>query len=200
MLWDDRYAGRLSIIDAAEDSWWCAAIYAGVDFTNVTDSDIEKVKGMLRKQADLLRFRQSDSTTLVQALASGEVVAAMTWSDVPTALIAEGIPVKFAEVKEGGLTWVCGMVLTSNAPHYDKAHDLIDALLSPESGQWCIDVNSYGHSNAKAFDFFTEEQLTAKALSKNATDVLDAGVFLVAQPERIEQQINRDWGELISDL
>ena len=31
MLWDERYAGRLAIIDAAEDAWWCAAIYAGVD-------------------------------------------------------------------------------------------------------------------------------------------------------------------------
>lgn len=200
MLWDERYAGRLSIIDAAEDSWWCAAIYAGVDFKNVSDDDIEKVTGLLRKQADLLRFRQSDSTTLVQALASGEVVAAMTWSDVPTTLIAEGVPVKFAEVKEGGLTWVCGLVLAKDAPHYDRAHELLDALISPESGQWCIDVNSYGHSNAKAFDSFTAEQLTAKALSKNATEILDAGVFLVAQPEDIEQKINRDWGELLSDL
>ena len=200
MLWDERYKGRLSIIDAAEDSWWCAAIYAGVDFANVSDSDIEKVKGLLEKQQDLLRFRQSDSTTLVQALASGEVVAAMTWSDVPTALIAEGVPVKFAEVKEGGLTWVCGLTLASNAPNVDKAYDLLDALLSPESGQYCIGENAYGHSNAKSFDLFTEEELTSMALSKDPKKVLDAGVFLVAQPEEIEQKINRDWGDLISNL
>jgi spermidine/putrescine transport system substrate-binding protein len=199
MLWDERYKGRLSIIDAAEDTWWCAAIYAGVDFANVTDEDIAEVMELLRKQQDLLRFRQSDSTTLVQALASGEVVAAMTWSDVPTALIAEGVPVKFANVKEGGLTWVCGLALTKNAPHYDKAHDLIDALLSPESGEFCIGENAYGHSNAKSFDRFSEEALTAMALSKDATAVLAAGVFLVAQPEEIEQKINRDWGELISE-
>ncbi|MEM7172922.1 MAG: extracellular solute-binding protein [Pseudomonadota bacterium] len=200
MLWDDRYAGRLSIIDAAEDSWWCAAIYAGVDVNNVTDEDIAKVKDLLKSQQELLRFRQSDSTTLIQALATGEVVAAMTWSDVPTALIAEGVPVKFAEVKEGGLTWVCGLSLIKDAPHYDKAHDLIDALLSPESGQWCIGANAYGHSNAKSFDQFTEEELTGMALSKDPKKILDAGVFLVAQPEEIEQKINRDWGDLISDI
>ncbi len=200
MLWDDRYSGRLSIIDAAEDSWWCAAIYAGVDFKNVTDEDMAKVMDLLRKQQELLRFRQSDSTTLVQALATGEVVAAMTWSDVPTALIAEDVPVKFANVKEGGLTWVCGLVLTKDAPHYDKAHDLLDALLSPESGRFCIGVNAYGHSNAKSFELFSDEELTALGLTKNATEVLDAGVFLIAQPEEIEQKINRDWGELISEL
>ncbi len=200
MLWDDRYSGRLSIIDAAEDSWWCAAIYAGVDFANVTDEDMAKVMDLLRKQQELLRFRQSDSTTLVQALATGEVVAAMTWSDVPTALIAEGVPVKFANVKEGGLTWVCGLVLAKDAQHYDKAHDLLDALLSPESGRFCIGVNAYGHSNAKSFDLFSEEELVALGMTKNATEVLDAGVFLIAQPEEIEQKINRDWGELISEL
>jgi spermidine/putrescine-binding protein len=102
-------------------------------------------------------------------------------------------------VKEGGLTWVCGLALTKNAPHYDKAHDLIDALLSPESGEFCIGENAYGHSNAKSFDRFSEEALTAMALSKDATAVLAAGVFLVAQPEEIEQKINRDWGELISE-
>lgn len=198
MLWDERYAGRLSIINAAEDSWWCAAIYAGVNFKNPSDDDIAKVTALLKKQQDLLRFRQSDSTTLVQALASGEVVAAMTWSDVPTTLLADGIPVKYANVKEGALTWVCGVALAKDAPHYDKAHDLIDALLSPESGKWCITENSYGHSNAKAFDFFTDEQLTAVGLAKNPNDILDAGVFLVAQPEEIEQKINRDWGDLIS--
>jgi len=200
MLWDERYEGRLSILDAAEDAWWCAAIYAGVDFRNVTEEGIAKVFDLLKKQAPLLRFRQSDSTTLTQALASGEVVAAMTWSDVPTALAAEGLPVKFAEVKEGGLTWVCGLVISKDAPHYDKAHDLIDALLSPESGQWCISENSYGHSNVKSFDFFSAEELTSRALSTNPSNVLEKGVFLVAQPEEIEQKINRDWGDLISDL
>lgn len=200
MLWDERYAGRLSIIDAAGDSWFCAAIYAGVDFANVTEADLAKVRKLLEEQQELLRFRQSDSTTLVQALATGEVVAAMTWNDVPATLLAEGVPVKYAEVKEGALTWVCGFVLTSNAPHYDKAHDLIDAMLAPESGQWCISVSAYGHSNAKSFEMFSEEELKALGLSGNPAHVLDAGKFLIAQPPEIEQKINRDWGEIISNL
>ncbi|MEO1193509.1 MAG: extracellular solute-binding protein, partial [Pseudomonadota bacterium] len=144
--------------------------------------------------------RMSDSTTLVQALGTGEVVAAMTWSDVPTALVAEDIPVKFADVKEGGLTWVCGLVMAKDAPHPDKAYELLDVLLSPDSGYFCIAFNAYGHCNAKSFDLFTEEELNALSLSKDPTSVLSRGVFLQAQPEEVEQKINRDWGELISEL
>ncbi len=198
MLWDERYKGRLSIIDAAEDSWWCAAIYAGVDPKNIDDAGIKKVTDLLKKQQDLLRFRQSDSTTLVQALASGEVVAAMTWSDVPATLLAQDVPVKFANVKEGSLTWVCGLVLTKEAPHYDKAHELIDAMLSVESGKFCIADNAYGHANAKSFDQFSEDELLGMGLTKDPNSVLGSGVFLLAQPEEIEQKINRDWGDLIS--
>ena len=31
ILWDKKYAGKVAMIDAAEDAWWCAAIYAGVE-------------------------------------------------------------------------------------------------------------------------------------------------------------------------
>ncbi len=198
LLWDERYAGRLSIIDAAEDAWWCAAIYAGVDTDNLTDEALATVLDSLRVQRDLLRFRQSDMTTVEQALASGELVAAMTWNSSPLELTRQGIPVKFADVKEGALTWVCGTALTSNAPHYDKAHDLIDAMLAPEVGEHVIVEFGYGHSSSAAFDLVSDDDLSARGLSRNPSDILDKGVFLMAQEEEIETKINRDWGEMIA--
>ena len=110
LLWDERYKGRLAMIDAAEDAWWCAAIYAGVDVDNVTEADLVKVRDLLTKQRPLLRFYSSDMTTVEQALASGELVAAMTWNSSPLELKAAGVDVAFAKVKEGALTWVCGLV------------------------------------------------------------------------------------------
>lgn len=200
MLWDERYKGRLAIIDAAGDSWWCAAIYAGVDLENLTEDSMAKVLTLLRQQQELLRFRQNDMTTINQALASGEIVAAMTWNDSPLSLSAEGVPVKFADVKEGALTWVCGTALHANAPHYDKAHDVIDAMLSVEAGVYCIQEFGYGHSNTKAFDAVSAEDLAARGLTKNPTDVLSAGVFQKALAPEVDQMIARDWADLISSI
>ncbi len=73
-----RYAGRLSTIVAAEDSWWRTAIYAGVDTDNLTDETIQKVFDLLAQQHKLFLFRQSDMTTVEQALASG----AYRWPDL----------------------------------------------------------------------------------------------------------------------
>jgi spermidine/putrescine transport system substrate-binding protein len=200
MLWNEKYAGRLSIIDAAEDSWWCAAIYAGIDTQNLKDEDFVKVLDLLKKQQDLLLFRQSDMTTVTQALTSGEVVAAMTWNSVPLSLANEGIPSKFANVKEGALTWVCGVVMTADAPHYDKAHDLIDAMLGTDAGEFLVVDYGYGHANTKTYDTIGEDVLAARGLTKDPMEILSAGTFLEAQTEEIEQKINRDWGELISSM
>ena len=91
-------------------------------------------------------------TTVEQALAAGELVAAMTWNSSAVALKAEGVPVAFASPKEGALTWVCGAMISVGAPHVDKAHDVINSLLSPESGRFLINDYGYGHSNIKSFE------------------------------------------------
>ncbi|MEJ1996091.1 MAG: extracellular solute-binding protein [Limibacillus sp.] len=197
MLWDKRYEGRIGILASAGDSWWCAAIREGIDFSNIaTDESFKKVAAALREQRALVRTYTDDTTTLEQALASGELVAAMTWDSSAVLLKSEGVPVKFANPKEGALTWVCGAMMHKDAPHPDRAHDLVDALLSVEAGKWLIEVNGYGHSNAKSFDQFTTEELDALGLSSNPSEILNAGKFQVPQTQEFETAINSEFEQI----
>ena len=196
LLWDERYKGKLSMLDAAEDAWWCAAIYAGVDVNNVTDADFIKVRKLLTEQRPLLRFYSSDMTSVGQALASGELVAAMTWNGTPLELKNQGLDVAFAKVKEGALTWVCGMVLAANAPNYDKAHDLIDALISPEAGIFLITDYGYGHGNKKAFETVSEDDLLARGLAKDPLELLSKGVFAPSAPPDVKSRMETQWSEI----
>ncbi len=197
ILWDERYKGRLGMIATAGDSWWCAAIYAGVDFTEISNEDnFKKVAALLREQRPLIRTYTDDMTTVEQALASGELVAAMTWDSSAIALKGQDVPVTFANVKEGALTWVCGAMIHKDAPHLDKAHDVVNALLSTESGLWLIAENGYGHSNAKSFDQFTDEELAALGLSRNPADILSAGKFQVPQTQEFETAMNEEFEKI----
>lgn len=180
LLWDERYKGRLAAIDGAGDTVAVAAIYAGVDPFNMSDDELEMVMDLLRKQRPLLRFYWADPTTLEQALASGELVAAMTWDDSAPGLKAQGLPVKFMQPKEGVLTWVCGLVLIKEAPHLDKAYDLLDALIDPSAGQYLISEYGYGHSNSKSFELVSDERLAELSLPKNPTDLLNQGIIFKA--------------------
>ncbi len=191
LLWDERYKGKIGSLGSAGDAWWCAAIYAGVDFNDIsTKENLDKVAALLREQRPLIRMYSDDVTSLEQALASGELVAAMTWNGSATALMAEDIPVAFAKPKEGALTWVCGLMLHAKAPKPDQAHELIDSLLSVERGVMMIDEEGYGHSNAKAIAAVSDERLAALGLSRDPNEVLDAGKFMVPQEHEFETKSN----------
>ncbi len=197
ILWDERYAGRLGSIAAGASAWWCAAIYAGVPFEELdTPEAFEKIAEILRAQRPLIRTYTDDMTTLEQALASGEMVAAMTWNSSAATLRSEGHPVKFAQPKEGALTWVCGMMIHKDAPNLDGAYDIINAMLSTETGEFLIGSYNYGHSNARSFDAFTEEELTEIGLSKNPMEVLEAGKLMTPQTQEWETRMNTLWSEI----
>ena len=199
MLWDERYKGRLGMLASGGDTWWCAAIYAGVDFTEISsDESFKKVAAVLRKQRPLIRTYTDDTTSLEQSLASGELVAAMTWDSSAVTLKGEGIPVAFANVKEGALTWVCGAMMHKDAPHPDKAHDIVDALLSIEAGKWLIAENGYGHSNSKSFDQFTDAELANLGLSRNPVDILSAGKFQIPQTQEFETAMNKEFEQIMA--
>jgi len=197
LLWDERYKGRLGMLASAADSWWCGAIYAGVPFTELdSEEGFAKVAAMMREQRPLIRTYTDDTTTLEQALASGELVAAMTWDSSAVVLKSEGVPVKFANPKEGALTWVCGAMIHKDAPHLDKAYDVVDALLSTEAGAWLIGENGYGHSNAKSFDLFTDAQLAELGLSRNPKEILAAGKFQIPQTQEFETAMNDEFEKI----
>lgn len=194
ILWDEALKGRIGVIASAGDAWWCGAIYAGVPFEEIaTDESFEKVAAVMREQRPLVRTYTDDMTTLQQALASGELMAAMTWNETATVLKGEGVPVKFAEPKEGALTWVCGAIIHKDAPNIDLAHEIIDSLISVPSGEFLIGDYGYGHSNLKSFESFTAEQLADLGLSKNPNDVLSAGKFQVPQTQEFETRMNQEF-------
>ncbi len=197
VLWDDRYKGRMGVLASAADTWWCGAIYAGVDFKELsTDDNFKKVADLMRKQRPLIRQYTDDTTTLEQALASGEMVAAMTWNSSAVTLQKQGVPVKFAKPKEGALTWVCGAMIHKDAPKLDRAHDIIDSMISVDTGKWLIGENGYGHSNRKSFDEFDEAKLTELGLSKNPLDILNAGHFQIPQTQEFETRMNKEFEQI----
>ncbi len=178
MLWDERYAGRLSIGEDITDTGVICGLLIGAENPyDLSDAQLEEVRALLQEQKPLLRFYWNDTTVLEQAMASGEVVAASAWNSSVVALRNAGIPVAYANPKEGILAWCCGPVLSANATQVDLAHDLIDAMIAPEAGEWLITEYGYGHSNKKAFDLVDAAVLEEIGLPKDPSDMFAKAVF-----------------------
>ena len=154
LLFNEKYKGRLSMYNTDTTLIEIAARVLGLpNFNSLSDEELELVRPMLVKQQSLMRFYWDDATQIEQAMASGELVAAYAWNGSVKALRDQGVPVAYMTPKEGILTWVCGLTLSSS-PIGDEqqAYDFIDAMISPEAGEFLISQQGYGHSNRKAYE------------------------------------------------
>ena len=186
LLWDERYAGRLSMWDSITDGMAIAPIYAGIDPYNMTSEEVAEVRELLVQQRPLLRFYSGDKTSIEQALASGELVAAVTATDSYIKLKSAGVSVAFLRPKEGIMTWSCGLVLMKNAENLDKAYDLMDSMISKEAGVSEMRAFGFGHANAEAFGILTDSDLEAVGLPRDPETLLGSGILQQAFVNRDE--------------
>ncbi|MCV3766784.1 ABC transporter substrate-binding protein [Rhizobium sp. TRM95796] len=177
LLWDKQYAGRMATIDAVHDTPLVAALLAGVNPFDMSAADLDKVAEKLREQRPLMSTYTTDMTSVEQSLASGELVAAMTWNASAVALKKQGVPVEFMKPKEGMLTWTCGYVMLKDAKNVDLAYDFINSRLEAESGKKLIEDYGYGASTETAFAAVPAETLKTLELPSNPDDMLKTTVF-----------------------
>ena len=97
----------------------------------MNEADWQKVQAKLRELVPHLRFVSADNTALAQGLASGEMVAAMSWRTTFAALNREHKPVAYLNPPGGIFTYVCGLVMHKDPSNEAKALALIDSWLSP---------------------------------------------------------------------
>lgn len=177
LLWNPKYTGKIAVIDAVHDTPLVAAILAGVDPFNMSDADIETVRGVLQQQRPIVKAYTTDLTSVEQQLASGELVATMTWNASAVNLKKQGVAVEFMQPKEGMLTWFCGFVLMKNSPHVDLAYDFINARLDPASGRALVEMYGYGSSISDAMAAVGADKLKELQLPIDPEEMLKSTIF-----------------------
>ena len=179
LLWDPRYSQRLAVIDETHDAWLVGAIMAGVDPFRESASDMKKVADMMRRQLPLIRLYTTDMTSVEQSLASGEVVAAMTWNHSYVTLKQQGVPVAFMRPKEKMLTWACGLVILKGASNLDKVYDFLNSMASDETGVALMRTYGYGSADKTAFDSIPAAERAGMALPQDPEHALRDTIFVM---------------------
>ncbi len=199
LLFDEKYKGRLSIGNDVTDTGIIAGLMIGAkDPYDMTDEELQKVRELWQKQQPLIRLYWTDTTELEQAMASGEVVAGSAWNSSVLALRNQGLEVKYMNPKEGILCWCCGLVMDKRAENIEGAHELIDAIISPETGTFIIVDYGYGHANKKAFDDVTDEQLAAIGLPRDPAEMFAQGIF--SKPNKRLPELQQTFEEVKAGL
>jgi spermidine/putrescine transport system substrate-binding protein len=149
----------------------------GVDAYHMTPAQWERVQDKLRELVKQTRIVTSDDTTLVQALASGEIVAAMTWRIVYSALHREGKPVAFMNPPGGIFTYVCGLVMHKNPSDADKATALIDSMIGDEGANYTLLKIGDEPANVSTLSKIPNAAFQNLGVSRDAETILKHGIF-----------------------
>jgi spermidine/putrescine transport system substrate-binding protein len=175
------------MIDSLIDGVMVAAIYGGAaNPFDMTAAGVETTRALLKKQLPLLRYYSNSMANLQTSLASGDLVAAAVWNEAYVGLIDEGHPVTFATDMPGLVTWTYGLTLNAWTENEATAYDVMNSMLSPDASVYEIMEWGYGHANTKSCESISDENLSARGLSRTPNEIIAAGIFqapIVNEPE-----------------
>ncbi|MCE2519236.1 MAG: extracellular solute-binding protein [Alphaproteobacteria bacterium] len=200
-LQDEKYKGRMSVVDSSSDMASIAGVALGIDAFNMGDAQIAEVREWLVRQMPNNRIVTHSMTEVAQSLAAGEVIMGVAWNSVLTQLkdAAAGSDAQWVWMvpKEGAITWCCGLTIHPASKErglYEKAHEVIDSYLSPESGRFEITEWLAGHSNRKSYEGLDEEWLLSVGLAKDVDTFLANTHF--SQPMANSDKVAVMWEEV----
>jgi len=198
ILFDPKYKGRISVLDGVDDTIPFIAHLLGIDAYNMTAAQYELVKAKLKEVIARSRLVSSEDTALTQGLASGELVAAMSWRIVYSTLHKEGRPVAFMNPPGGMLTFVCGLVMHKDPSNEAKALALIDSSLSDEAAAYIIEHVGDEPANEVALKRVSNATFENLGLTRDVETFLRSGIF--EQRLKNKDQIVNDWTEIRAGL
>jgi spermidine/putrescine transport system substrate-binding protein len=194
ILFDAKYKGRVAVLEGVDDTVPFIAHMIGIDAYNMSQDDWQRVQAKLRELIGQVRFVSSDNTSLAQALASGELVAAMTWRTVFATLKRQGMPVAYMNPPGGIFTYVCGLVINKSAKNYDKALALIDSSISDEAAHHTFAEVGDGPANVAVLASEPDELFTALGIDRDVETFLRSGIF--QRRLKNKDEIVNAWSEI----
>jgi spermidine/putrescine transport system substrate-binding protein len=177
ILFDPKYKGRVSVMEGVDDTVPFIARMIGVNAYEMSDADWVKVQAKLRELMGQVRFVSTDNTALAQGLASGELVAAMSWRSTFTALKRENKPVAYLNPPGGIFTYVCGLVMHKDPSNEEKALALIDSGLEDAAAVYSIEQIGDQPANTGAMDKVPDEVFQRLGIQRDLETFLKSGIF-----------------------
>jgi spermidine/putrescine-binding protein len=152
VLFDEEYAGRITMLGDMENVVAAVLAYLGRPLNSVEPADLAAAKALLARQKPLVQAYTSDSYK--ERLIAGDAWASLGWSgDFMQAAgeldEAEG-EIRVIVPQSGTMIWLDSMAIPRAAQNVQLAHAFIDYLLQPEIAVRNAESVSYATPNAAA--------------------------------------------------
>ena len=155
VLWDERYKGRISLLNDEREVFGMALRAAGESLNAAEPAKLNAAKARLMAQKALVKTYTSENYD--QLLVSGEVALAHGWSGTIMRAAAERPSIKYVIPKEGGTIWQDNLCILKTSTHREEAMAFINFLLEPQVAALITTKVKYASASEEARLFVPKE-------------------------------------------
>src|SRR5574341_754828 len=194
-LMDPKFKGHISMWDDGPGAVTISAYIHGWDETKITSDQLAQIKQEWIDQRKLNLFYWTAEPDLQQAMIKGDVWVAYAWQGSYATLLGKGIPVAYAQPKEGRNSWVGVYGIRKGTRNYDLALKFLDEKLALLTGQNLVNEYYYGDSNQDVMNGITDATLK-QAFSIDDPSILQHTNFTPNLTAQQRDDWNAMWNEV----
>ena len=175
-LMDPSYSRHISTWDDGPGAVTVSSYIHGYDETNISDEQLAAIKAEWIAQRDHNLFYWAGEPELIDAMANGDVWVAYAGQGAYATLLGQGVPVAYANPKEGRNSWVGVYCIRKGTKEKDLAVKFLDEKLGEATGNNVVNLFYYGSANQDVMNGITDETLK-EAFSIEDPNVLETTNF-----------------------
>jgi spermidine/putrescine transport system substrate-binding protein len=194
-LFDQKYKGHVSMWDDGPGAVTVSAYVHGYNETAITDEQLAAIKAEWIAQKQLNLFYWAGEPELQQGIRNGDVWVAYAWQGSYAVMLGEGVPVAYANPKEGRNSWVGFYGIRKGSPNKDLAMRFLDLKLGDQTMANVVNLFYYGAANKDVMAGITDATLK-KAFSVDDPTVLQRTNFTPNVTDTQRNAWTQMWAEV----
>lgn len=182
ILWDEKYAREIIMLDSSRDSLGIALSLLGYSMNSVDPKEMEEAKELLIRQYPLVYAYLVDQTRDI--MINGEAALAVMYSGDAINALSDNEDLDYVIPKEGSNLWFDAMVIPASSKHPEHAEAFINFVLRPENAAQNAEYVWYSLPSSEARALLSEELRDSevayppKAILKNLEVFKDPGAYI----------------------
>jgi spermidine/putrescine-binding protein len=194
-LWDDRFRGRITMLDDPGEVFGAALKKLGLSINTVSEPDLRRAQAEALKQKPLLRA-YLNAEVRDQAVA-GDVLACQMWTTTAQQAIDAAPRLKWVYPREGFTLYTDCAVILRESRRRDLAHRFLDFILRPDIAAGILGVARTATANRAARELMPREHRESPVLYPDAA-TMARGEWFATLPAATQRLRDRLWTEIKS--
>ena len=150
ILWDEKYAGQVLMINNSRDALMAALCYLGYDINTTDESQLEEAFALLKNAKDSGVYQAFVMDEIFGKMEGGNAAIAMYYAGDYLTMLENNEDLAFVIPEEGSNWFVDAMCVLKSSQHKDEAEEWINFIASTDANLANMDYIWYASPNTEA--------------------------------------------------